>query len=190
MTVQREKMTLEQFLHLPEQKPYLEFIHGKVEQKAMPGAFHGILQAELATALVLWSRAGRKGRALTEQRCILKCGDCTEIVLPDVAWWSSAQLPDLQDGPLETPPTLAVEILSPEDRYGKVQDKIVTYLAAGVPIVWVVDPRSRNVTVFRPHSAPQVIAPPATLQDEALPELMVSLEELFSALDTPPKLQE
>ena len=46
-------------------------------------------------------------------------------------------------------PDLAVEVLSPSDAQREVADKIGEYLQCGVPIVWLVDPDSKSVTVFR-----------------------------------------
>jgi Uma2 family endonuclease len=40
-------------------------------------------------------------------------------------------------------PLLCVEILSPEDRIGRVEDKIEEYFRMGVRAVWVIDPRRR-----------------------------------------------
>jgi Uma2 family endonuclease len=36
-----------------------------------------------------------------------------------------------------------VEILSPEDRIGRIEDKIEEYFRMGVRAVWVIDPRRR-----------------------------------------------
>jgi len=44
---------------------------------------------------------------------------------------------------LRTPPLLCIEILSPEDRMGAMQEKIDDYRAMGVGVVWVVDPWRR-----------------------------------------------
>lgn len=194
VTTQHDQPTLEEFLKWPDQKPHLEFIRGEVRTKAMPDAYHSCLQTELSTALNLWSRRPRIGWTLTEQRCILETGGESSTLLPDVAWWSVAQLPFLPDGPVRTPPILAIEILSPDDRYGDIQDKVVLYLEACVAVVWVVDPRSRNVTVYRADRGPQVLSPPSELKSEALPGLIVSLQELFAVLvqdpDQPPRIQE
>ncbi len=55
---------------------------------------------------------------------------------------------------IEGVPTLVVEILSPSDTQDDVHDKLASYRAAGVPLVWVVDPRGHTVTVYRPDALP------------------------------------
>jgi Uma2 family endonuclease len=45
----------------------------------------------------------------------------------------------------DTPPLIAIEILSPDDRLTKVREKLEEYRAWGVPHVWLVDPHSRRL---------------------------------------------
>ena len=47
------------------------------------------------------------------------------------------------------PPDLAVEVLSPEDTVSELTRKVEEYLAAGVPLVWIADPATQTVTVYR-----------------------------------------
>ena len=55
---------------------------------------------------------------------------------------------------VEGVPTLCVEILSPSEVLGNVDQKIDAYLAAGVPHVWLLDPHDKSVTVYRPGVEP------------------------------------
>jgi Uma2 family endonuclease len=43
------------------------------------------------------------------------------------------------------PPLLVIEILSPEDRLNRYQERINDYLAMGVENIWILDPESRQV---------------------------------------------
>lgn len=45
---------------------------------------------------------------------------------------------------LITPPLLVVEVLSNEDLFSETQDRLDNYLAIGVPVVWVIDPKKRR----------------------------------------------
>jgi Uma2 family endonuclease len=47
-------------------------------------------------------------------------------------------------------PALCVEVLSPNDRPGMTHKRVQQYLAAGVPLVWVVQPDELGVFVHRP----------------------------------------
>jgi Uma2 family endonuclease len=56
---------------------------------------------------------------------------------------------------MDGPPILAVEILSPSDKNEDIDDKVDEYLAAGVKIVWIVDPHFETITVIRPDAPPR-----------------------------------
>lgn len=70
---------------------------------------------------------------------------------PDVSYLRAERRPEryLDQGYCSVPPDLAVEVLSPHDVYLEVTAKLQDYFAAGVPLVWVVDPEFRVVTVYR-----------------------------------------
>ena len=77
-------------------------------------------------------------------------------------------------------PMLAVEILSPGDKQSFINDKVDSYLSAGVPLVWQVDPHFRSVVVFRPDLVPEMFAMGATLDGGiTLPELRLAVAEVF-----------
>jgi len=67
----------------------------------------------------------------------------------DIAVVSSERLPS---GPgkgfLEVAPELVVEILSPDDRWQDVRQKLTEYFVIGVDRVWVVEPETRGILVF------------------------------------------
>jgi Uma2 family endonuclease len=44
----------------------------------------------------------------------------------------------------DTPPLVAIEILSPDDRLIEVRQKLEEYQAWGVPHIWLIDPRSHR----------------------------------------------
>ncbi len=50
-------------------------------------------------------------------------------------------------------PDLAVEVISPNDLAYDVSRKIEDYASAGVPLVWLVNPATRTVTVYRQGGA-------------------------------------
>jgi Uma2 family endonuclease len=50
-------------------------------------------------------------------------------------------------------PDLAVEVISPGDTYGEVEEKVMDWLEAGTPMVMIVNPRKRAVTMYRSLTA-------------------------------------
>ena len=69
----------------------------------------------------------------------------------------SAELMAAQTGEstiVEGVPTLCVEILSPSEVMERIDEKTDAYLAAGVPLVWLLDLHDKSVTVYSPGSEP------------------------------------
>jgi Uma2 family endonuclease len=110
------------------------------------------LQALICQALMDWADAGGHGRVGPEWRFrVAPAGEIVRPLVPDVAYLSYASLardvpPELYEVPLGAP-TVAVEILSPDDRPRDVAHKIATYLAAGGSAVFVVDPKGATIVV-------------------------------------------
>lgn len=70
---------------------------------------------------------------------------------PDVSFVSFSRLPPPQErrGHLRIAPDLAVEVISPNDLYEEVEEKVREYLSVGVKLVWIVNPATRTVRVHR-----------------------------------------
>ena len=79
------------------------------------------------------------------------------------------------------PPDLAVEVLSPEDTASEVTRKVEEYLAAGVPLVWVADPATQTVTVYRSLQDVKVLTSGQDLDaSPVLPGFRASIAEIFA----------
>lgn len=77
-------------------------------------------------------------------------------------------------------PILAVEILSPYDTVENIDEKIDDYLAVGVQLVWVIDPRHRTVEIFRPGAEPELVNVTQELSGEPhLPGFRVPVASIF-----------
>jgi hypothetical protein len=63
------KITLEEFLKLPETKPASEYIDGEIIQKPMPQGKHSVIQSELPTVINGILKLKRIGRAFLELSC-------------------------------------------------------------------------------------------------------------------------
>lgn len=82
---------------------------------------------------------------------------------------------------IEGVPTLVVEVLSPNDTVEEITDKVGSYLTAGVPLVWVVHPKFRTVTVHKPNEEPELFNVHQELSGEPhLPGLRLRVASIFS----------
>jgi Uma2 family endonuclease len=169
-TVEAARMTEEEFLALPDDGIRRMLIDGVVREVGMTIRRweHGAVQANLAYLLNDWSKKQPRPRGIVvdgEAGFRLKSGTLVGV---DVAYASTelAAATPRSKAIFEGSPTLAVEILSPSDKQEDIDDKIATYLENGVPLVWVVQPRHRTVTLYRPDAVPQLF----TVRDEITAE--------------------
>ena len=72
------------------------------------------------------------------------------------------------------PPFICIEVLSPEDRISRTNEKIADYLTFGVPYVWILDPQTRKAWRCTPGAMVEV--PELRTED---PTMVVPLEALF-----------
>jgi Uma2 family endonuclease len=77
---------------------------------------------------------------------------------------------------IRRPPAIAIEVLSPDDRAGDLEEKINDYLAFGIPCVWVINPETRRAYVHTPKGSHE--AKDGILRAESA-GLEVPLSELF-----------
>ena len=165
-------MTPEQFLALPEEKPYLEYVDGMVVQKPMPTSEHGILAGELSFHLATYRRV-HGGAMGAEVRAAL--GDLPSYRLPDVSYWA----PDnkVED---DKPPSLAVEIRSRSQTLDELREKCRVFRRSGVETCWLVDPVERTAELFEGRrdgvQASQLTA-------ASMPGFELKVADLFAALD-------
>ncbi|HJU85961.1 MAG TPA: Uma2 family endonuclease, partial [Gemmatimonadota bacterium] len=69
---------------------------------------------------------------------------------------------------------------APSNTIAEIQAKVLDYLAAGTRMVWVVEPRSRAVTVYRSREDIRLLTGDAEIDGaDVLPGLRLALSELF-----------
>jgi Uma2 family endonuclease len=102
---------------------------------------------------------------------------------PDIAFISKARLEREGIPPrfADFPPDLAVEVLSPDDMASEIARKVEEYLAAGVPLVWVADPATRNITVYRSRQDIKILSANEDLDGgEVVPGFRVNVGIIFA----------
>jgi Uma2 family endonuclease len=77
--------------------------------------------------------------------------DPEKVRRPDVSFVARGRFPNERPprGHCRIAPDLAVEVVSPNDSYYDVEQKVQEYLSAGVKLVWIVNPDRRNVRIHR-----------------------------------------
>jgi len=117
--------------------PDVDYVDGRVEERNRGEYDHGYLQTLLAF-LFTKNRDAWSGRAVTEVRMQVSP---TRFRVPDVL---VLRVDAPREQILTHAPLIAIEILSPEDRLNRMQEKIDDYVAFGVENIWVLDPETRR----------------------------------------------
>src|SRR5438876_10589229 len=114
MAVTQQRIGLEEFLRLPEDKPALEYLDGMVAQKVSPKTRHSKLQLELADRINGFTRPRRLAEAFPELRATFAGAS----LVPDVVVLRWDRIPYDEKGilvdDLLQAPDVAIEIVSPE----------------------------------------------------------------------------
>ena len=117
-----------------------EYVHGEVVERAMPTKKHGRTQTLLARCLAAVEQT-HEAYVVTETR-----GKVEDQLyrIPDVAvYW-----PEPSEEVPSVAPLVAIEILSPDDRFSALMKKCEEYRRWGVKHVWVTDPDERKLMVY------------------------------------------
>ena len=152
--------------------PDCDYVDGEVQERNLGERDHSALQGEF-----LYYFRSRKKKwnvfVYPEQRVQVSS---TRFRVPDICVY----LEKPEEQIFRTPPFICIEVLSPEDRMSRIQQKIDDYLAFGVRYVWVVDPAMRRAWVHTKDGVHE--AKDGILRTEN-PELVVPLAEIFSGID-------
>ena len=179
MTIAGRRLTLEEFLALPEEKPALEYADGEVMQKVSPKARHGKLQFVI-TDLLDWPKVSS---AFSETRTTF----AGRSFVPDVIAFTWDRVPEDERGEIPDditiPPDVAVEIRSPGQSLSGQVERCRWYVANGVRASLLVDPLRRVVQVFRPNGESGPLAGDDVVDlSDVIPGCSFSVHELFAAL--------
>lgn len=152
-------ITAEEIERLPEDERF-ELIRGERREVSPTSGRHGSMQVRLGARLFPWAEAKQSGELYSETGFLIT-RDPDTLLAPDLAFVRAEHvLPEAnQDGFLAQIPDLVVEIVSPSDSHSEVVDKVMTYLRAGVTVVWEVDPRRRRIIVWNNDQTVQELKP-------------------------------
>ncbi len=169
------KMTLEEFLE-SDLEGY-EYIKGELIPVPPTSMEHGKISVNLILPLGLYVRENRLGDVYIPDTGF-KVGE--RVLMPDIAFLTSARIPDDLSKASPVPPDLAVEVVSPTDVSRQIEEKVFAYLEAGTQLVWVLKPISKTVTIYRSETDITLLTRNDTLTGENVVEgFSCQVAELF-----------
>ena len=103
---------------------------------------------------------------------------------PDASWvrrdrWE-ALTPEQRRKFLPLSPDFAVEVLSPTDSLSETRTKMAEYMASGTRLAWLINPRTKQVEIYRSEQEVEIVDNPASLAGEdVLPGFVLNLEGIL-----------
>ena len=182
MTTTPRLMTAEELLHMPDDGFRYELIRGELRKMAPAGHQHGRIAVNVTTPLDQHVRAHNLGTVYAAETGFKLASNPDVVRAPDVAFVRRERVEEVGDvegywpGALD----LAIEVISPNDTYTDIEEKIFDWLEAGARMVIAVNPRRRAVTVYRSLTNIVVLAENDILDGgDVVPGWTVPVRDLF-----------
>jgi Uma2 family endonuclease len=161
-----------------------ELVEGRIVRVSPAGRVHGLVLANVNELLTVFVRRKKLGRVVSGETGFLVKRNPDTVRAPDVAFVSNeliARGSASNETYFPCAPELAVEVLSPDDRWEDVEKKVAEYLAAEGKLVWVVSPQLEKIWIYEPGSEGRAFGRKDRVDGgEALPGLRVAVKAFFA----------
>jgi Uma2 family endonuclease len=154
-------------------RPDCDYVEGRVEERCGFEFEHSRVQSMAAR---IFGNHEREWGVITTPECRLQVGP-KRYRVPDVMVLRRGQKVKriVREAPL-----ICIEVLSPEDTWAKIRERLDEYLAMGVEHVWCFEPEAREVRRYTASGFDKVTAAELTVEGTAI---RVGIAEVFSVLD-------
>ena len=181
----RSRVTADELLAMPNAKNF-ELVNGELVERIM-GWESECLGMNVSALLWNYCRehaCGWVNGSSAGYQCYEEAfpDDPDRVRKPDVSFIAADRISAETDlrGHCELVPDLAVEVISPNDRYHEVEDKVDEYLRVGVRLVWVVDPKKKTIRIHRANGTIQDLRVGDELSgEEVIPGFRCPVSEVF-----------
>ncbi len=175
-------MTADELWQMPNDGSRYELVAGELIQMPLSGFLHGTVASNLDRLIGTHTRAYDLGVTCAAETGFRLRQNPDTIRAPDAAFITKERV--IAQGGTEKywpgAPDLAVEVVSPSDRFDEVVEKVQEWLAAGTRLVWVALPRTKTIMVYRSNGQVQVLQEDDELNGEnVLPGFVCRVKEIF-----------
>ena len=185
VTAPRSRMTAEELFDLPDDGGRSELVEGELVPRTPTGGRHGALAVRIGRLLDEYVEAHDLGVCCGAETGFILKRDPDTVRAPDAAVVVASRIPETGIPAAYWPfaPDLAVEVVSPSDRLPDVHVKIAEYFAAGTRLVWLVEPETRMVHVYRSPQEVEVVGTDEDLEGgDVLPGFRCPVRRLFASV--------
>ncbi|QJB46608.1 Uma2 family endonuclease [Dolichospermum flos-aquae] len=156
---------------------------GELSIMSPTGGETGDRNLELGGQVWFWNRQNGLGKAFDSSTGFKLPNGATRS--PDVSWikmerWN-ALTPEQRKRFLPLCPDFVIELVSESDDLADTQAKMREYIANGLRLGWLINPKNKQVEIYRPNQEIEVLQSPANLSGEnVLPGFILDLQPIFS----------
>jgi len=172
---------------LPDDGHIHEVVNGELVMSPKNNFQHEQIGARLLTALENFNQARRLGAVLGSSfGCWMHNRNCRA---PDISFIPKARLRALAFTPstrkfLPGAPDLVVEILSPSNTRGEIDERLCDFFASGTQIAWIINPDAESAEICHSPTHRKLASSGGTLDGEhLLPGFQFPIAELFRQWD-------
>jgi Uma2 family endonuclease len=177
------RVTHEEFEKLCQDNPDRSFeltATGELIVMAPAGWESSEKNSDLTTDVNLWNRQTKLGRAFDSSGGFTLPNGAVRS--PDVTWIEKSKLLDIPAG-VKFPqviPDFVIELRSGTDRMPKLREKMEEYRAAGVRLGLLIDPKSKQVEIYRLGQEPSIIESPTEIDcTEVMPGFILNVSQIW-----------
>lgn len=178
-----KQLTVDELLELDDDGCRYELMRGELVSMPPTGEAHASLMVTLSIELGGFVRRNGLGRSVSGDPGVILDRTQNLMLAPDFAFTRRERLESEQPSPgfVTIVPDFVVEILSPSERAGHINQKIQEYLAAGVSLIWIIDPPRRSITVYSVDQPTRFLTADDTIDGGAvLPGFQIRVGDLFA----------
>ena len=152
MTTTLQRSTANELFEMPDDGFRYELVKGELRRMSPSGSEHGAIVINITLLLGAYVKANRLGVCFGAETGFKIGSDPDTVRAPDLAFVRGDRIPErgIPKKFWQGAPDLAVEVLSPGDTFSEVEEKIEQWLDAGARTVWIINPKRRGVSIYRP----------------------------------------
>lgn len=179
-------MTLDEFLVIPQEKPYQEFVDGRVTEKPGFTERQSIAISQLCFRLGEYVRAHAPNlKALLRLDHVHRSAASNRFFIPDLCLRDHAEMKRLGGGEIvATPPPFVAEIVLPEHSPRFQGDRTAFYMAIGTQVAWFIDAERQEIDVLCQGMPPKTYSAGSRLGiPGVVPGFEIAVENIFDLDD-------
>lgn len=181
------KLTSEAFLEFVVANPELQLertSNGELVIMSPTGGETGDRNDEVSFQLRAWNKQTKLGKTFNSSTGFTLPNGATRS--PDASWVRLDRWLALTSQQREAFPPLCpdfvVELRSPSDNLKNLQAKMQEYIEQGATLGWLIDPKTKQVEIYRQGRDKEILNQPTTLSGEdILPGFVLNLQSIFDA---------